>query len=118
MSVKLRWLSCLVISICTSMLWELLLTDVASAQKEELANDAQAESASDASGVADIPAVLLTKDHRALCRLKVGDQLPPIKLPRIGDAAADLTSLMGKQATIVLFRRPPRSTARTALAVL
>ena len=65
-----------------------------------------------------IPPVLLTADHRALCRVHVGNRLPPVQLPRLGGATTDLATLVGKRATIVLFWRPDRWMARTALGDL
>jgi peroxiredoxin len=51
----------------------------------------------------DIPPVLLSAGHRKLCRVQVGDHLPPIELSRLGGDVMDLASLQGKRATIVLF---------------
>jgi peroxiredoxin len=65
-----------------------------------------------------IPPVLLTVGQRTLTRLRVGDRLPPIELPRLGGATTKLASLAGKRATIVLFWTRDRWMARTALADL
>ncbi len=62
-----------------------------------------------------IPQVLLSGDHAKLCKVKVGDTLSDIRLPRLGGVTTDLTSLLGKQATVVLFWHPDRWMARTAL---
>ena len=73
---------------------------------------------SDESTPGGIPQVLLTTGHRALCRVKVGDRLPPIQLPRLGSETTDLATLAGKRATVVLFWQPDRWMARTALGDL
>jgi peroxiredoxin len=50
-----------------------------------------------------IPKVFLTSEHSAMCRVRTGDQLPPISLPQLRGAEAELAKLQGKQATVVLF---------------
>ncbi len=62
-----------------------------------------------------IPPVLLSTGHRKLCRVYVGDHLPPIELPRLGGKMTDLASLQGKRATVVLFWHPDRWMAQGAL---
>lgn len=52
---------------------------------------------------AKIPQVFLTSDHSAMCRVRTGDQLPAISLPKVGGGEAELASLGGKKATVVLF---------------
>jgi len=62
-----------------------------------------------------IPSVLLTGDHAKLCKVEVGDTLSAMSLPRLGGEVTSLASLLGKQATVVLFWHSDRWMARTAL---
>ena len=62
-----------------------------------------------------IPPVLLSASHRKLCRVDVGESFPELSLPRLGGPTTALSSLRGKQATVVLFWHPDRWMARTAL---
>lgn len=50
-----------------------------------------------------IPEVFLTAEHSAMCRVRVEDDMPMISLPKLGGGEADLASLQGKKATVVLF---------------
>jgi peroxiredoxin len=50
-----------------------------------------------------IPQVFLTSDHSAMCRARVEDKMPTVTLPKLGGGEADLASLQGKKATVVLF---------------
>jgi peroxiredoxin len=50
-----------------------------------------------------IPQVFLTAEHSAMCRVRVEDEMPAIKLPKLGGGEADLASFRGKKATVVLF---------------
>lgn len=50
-----------------------------------------------------VPPVLLSAGHAALSRIKVGDMLPTIELPKLGGGNANLESLAGSKATVVLF---------------
>jgi peroxiredoxin len=50
-----------------------------------------------------IPQVFLTSDHSAMCRVRVEDEMPAITLPKLGGGEAELASLQGKKATVVLF---------------
>jgi peroxiredoxin len=52
---------------------------------------------------AGIPQVFLTSDHSAMCRVRVEDEMPAITLPKLGGGEADLATLQGKKATVVLF---------------
>src|SRR5262245_38989452 len=73
----------------------------------------------DASGPAVMPKVVLSKNHEALCKLKVGDVLPSIELPVVGsNERKKLGDLFGKKATVVLFWKGDRRMAREALADL
>lgn len=62
-----------------------------------------------------IPPVMLSAGHAKLCTVQVGDAFPVVTLPRLGGGPTELASLRGKQATVVLFWRPDRWMARTAL---
>ncbi len=50
-----------------------------------------------------------------MCRVRVGDQLPVMKLPLAKGGEADLASLRGKQATVVLFWQDDPWMSATAL---
>jgi peroxiredoxin len=50
-----------------------------------------------------IPKVFLTSEHSAMCRVRVGDQLPAINLPQLSGGDAELAKLQGKEVTVVLF---------------
>jgi peroxiredoxin len=71
-------------------------------------------------GPAEIPPVLFTKAHEALCRIKVGDTMPEIMLPRIGNGGdkANLADLAGEKATLVVFWKADRRMAREELEEL
>ena len=47
-----------------------------------------------------MPPVLLTKQHQALCRIGVGDVMPPIELQQLGGRRTMLASLYGRAATL------------------
>lgn len=75
--------------------------------------------ASDAeSGPAEVPPVLLTEQHAALCRVKVGDAMPEIELPKVLGGNAKLSDLYGKGATVVVFWKGDRQMAVDELADL
>jgi peroxiredoxin len=65
-----------------------------------------------------IPPVLMSKQHEALCLVKVGDKLPAISLNRLGDRPTRLGELFGRTATVVAFWRADRRSSRTLLADL
>jgi peroxiredoxin len=63
-----------------------------------------------------IPPVVLSKQHEALCKVKVGDALPAIELPRLDNGRPEkLSQMFGERATVVVFWKPDR---RMALAQL
>ena len=62
-----------------------------------------------------IPKVLLSSGHAKLCKVQVGDAFAMVTLPKLGGGPAELTSLLGSKATVVLFWQPDRWMARTAL---
>jgi peroxiredoxin len=71
----------------------------------------------DANAPATIPKVVLSKSHEALCKVKVGDQLPVIQLPMVGGSdKKKLTDLLGKTATVVLFWKADRRMSKEALS--
>jgi len=61
--------------------------------------------------------VLLTKQEQALCRVNVGDNVPPIALPQLGGSReAKLSDLLGKKATVVIFWKTDRRMTQQQLA--
>lgn len=66
----------------------------------------------------NVPAVMMSVAECADCKVNVGDQLPAIKLPKLEGGDADLASLAGKQATVVLFWGADRWMSQTALTDL
>jgi peroxiredoxin len=77
-----------------------------------------AEAAEHSAEPATVPPVLLTKQHEALCRVKVGDKLPEIELPKVLGGNAKLSALYGKAATVVVFWKGDRQMALDELADL
>lgn len=68
---------------------------------------------------AKIPPVLLSKQDQALCRVRVGDQMPPLVLPQLGGRGeAKLADLYGKKATVVVFWKGDRRMSAQELADL
>jgi peroxiredoxin len=66
-----------------------------------------------------IPPVVLSKQHDALCKVKVGDALPAIELPRVDNGRpAKLADLFGERATVVVFWTTDRRMALAQLADL
>jgi peroxiredoxin len=84
--------------------------------RKEVAKAAE-ESAAPAEGPA-IPHVFLTSEHSAMCRVRVGDQLPAISLPQLKGGEVQLATLQGKMATVVLFWSDDPWMSATALADL
>lgn len=76
------------------------------------------EEASDASAPATVPAVELSKQHAELARVKVGDSLPEIELPKVLGGTAKLSALYGKKATVVVFWKGDRQMALDLLGDL
>jgi peroxiredoxin len=67
-------------------------------------------------GPAEMPPVVFSKGHEALCRVKVGDTMPEITLPRItGGGSTTLAELAGEKATVVVFWSANRRMAREQL---
>jgi len=67
---------------------------------------------------ANVPTVLLTRQHEALCRVKVGDPLPDAELPNLAGGKARLSDLRGKAATVVVFWKSDRRMTWDQLADL
>jgi peroxiredoxin len=67
-------------------------------------------------GPSEVPPVLLTAEHEALCRVKVGDALPAIELPKVGGGTAKLADLYGEAATVIVFWKSDRRMALDELA--
>jgi hypothetical protein len=63
----------------------------------------------------NVPAVMLTAGHAALCRLGVGDAFPTFELPALDGGAADRNSLAGAKATVILIWTVDRWMSETAL---
>ncbi len=75
------------------------------------------DSAQGKQAAAKIPSVALSKGHAALCKVKVGDTMPDITLPQLGeDSPVKLSSLYGERATVVVFWNSSRRMAREQLA--
>jgi len=72
--------------------------------------------AQEADSPPEIPPVVLSKQHEALCKVQVGDALPAIVLPRLDNGRPErLSRMLGQRATVVVFWTPDR---RMALAQL
>lgn len=65
-----------------------------------------------------VPPVLLSKREQELCRVQVGGTMPEIRLEQLAGGQADLASLRGKGATVVMFWSSDRRAARQELADL
>jgi hypothetical protein len=64
---------------------------------------------------AKIPPVLLSTEHEALCKIKVGDTMPAIRLDQLGSGQAELSRLSGRAATVVAFWNGGGSMSRMLL---
>jgi peroxiredoxin len=66
---------------------------------------------------AAMPHVLLSKKDEAACKVKVGDAMPAIELPKLGEASkTKLAELFGKNATVVVFWKGDRRMSQQQLA--
>jgi peroxiredoxin len=66
---------------------------------------------------AAMPHVLLSKKDEAACKVKVGDPMPAIELPKLGQAnKTKLAELFGKNATVVVFWKGDRRMSQQQLA--
>jgi peroxiredoxin len=89
------------------------------AKTAEKANFLEEVPAGDEAAVpATVPPVELSKEHAALCRVKVGDALPEVELPQTSGGNAKLSSLYGKSATVIVFWKGDRQMALDELADL
>jgi peroxiredoxin len=69
------------------------------------------------SGPAKMPKVQFTKREQLLCKVYVSDVMPAIELPKVdGGGNAKLASLLGKQATVVVFWKGDRRMTNELLA--
>lgn len=50
-----------------------------------------------------MPGVVLSDQHAALCKVKVGDQFPALELPNLAGAKKALNELFGSKLTLVVF---------------
>jgi peroxiredoxin len=51
-----------------------------------------------------VPSVVLSMQEDAFCKLKVGQKMPAMELPKLdGGSNTKLSSLLGKKATVVVF---------------
>jgi hypothetical protein len=64
---------------------------------------------------ANVPPVLLTADHAALCKVQVGDVFPGFELPQIGSGPTKISTFAGAKATVILFWTPTHWMSRAAL---
>jgi peroxiredoxin len=64
-----------------------------------------------------MPRVLMSKADEAACKVKVGDAMPMIELPKLGGTdRAKLSDLLGKTATVVVFWKGDRRMSQQQLA--
>jgi peroxiredoxin len=58
---------------------------------------------SEAATALKVPNVILSMQEDGFCKLKVGQKMPAIELPKLDGGNAKLSSLLGKKATVVVF---------------
>jgi peroxiredoxin len=64
-----------------------------------------------------MPHVLLSKGDEAACKVKVGDTMPTIELPKLGGTSkTKLADLYGKNGTVVVFWKGDRRMSQQQLA--
>src|SRR6478735_5158567 len=64
-----------------------------------------------------MPHVLMSKADEAACKVKVGDAMPDIELPKLGETdKTRLADLLGKKATVVVFWKSDRRMSQQQLA--
>jgi cytochrome c biogenesis protein CcmG/thiol:disulfide interchange protein DsbE len=80
-------------------------------EAKEPADDAASEPAT-------VPPVQLSSEHAELVRVKIGEPLPDVELPKTDGGNAKLSSLYGKAATVVVFWKGDRQMALDELADL
>jgi peroxiredoxin len=69
------------------------------------------------SGRPKLPPVFLSKSEQPLCKVKVGDAMPPVKLPKLDKGEeVDLATMYGRTATLVVFWKSDRRMAQQQLA--
>jgi peroxiredoxin len=72
----------------------------------------------DAGPPATMPAVVMSKQHEALNRVKVGDTVPAIELEQLGGGRTSLAAFAGDKGTVVVFWKSDRRMALQQLADL
>jgi peroxiredoxin len=65
---------------------------------------------------ADVPKVLLTAEHAALCKVQIGDVFPGFELPQVGSGPTKISTFAGAKATVILFWTPTHWMSRAALS--
>jgi peroxiredoxin len=65
-----------------------------------------------------MPEVVLTEQHAALCKVRVGDQFPNLELPNLEGEKHSLTELFGPKLTLVVFWNARQSTGLEELSDL
>ena len=66
-----------------------------------------------------MPKVIMSKGDETACKVRVGDAMPTIELPKLGgDSKTKLAELFGKKATVVVFWKGDRRMAQQQLADL
>jgi peroxiredoxin len=65
-----------------------------------------------------MPSVVLSDQHAALCKVKVGDPFPALELPDISGARKTLNELYGSKLTLVVFWNGKQPTAIEELSDL
>lgn len=65
-----------------------------------------------------MPGVVLSDQHAALCKVKVGDQFPAIELPNLAGEKKTLNELYGSKLTLVVFWSGKQPTGLEQLADL
>ena len=65
-----------------------------------------------------MPPVVLTEQHAALCKVRVGDQFPNLELPTLEGEKRSLTELFGPKLTLVVFWNARQSTGLEELSDL
>ncbi len=71
-----------------------------------------------ASAAEGLPKVALSEQHRAMCKVGVGDQLPELVLKTPNGDDQELAALLGKKASVVVFYKSDGWMTRTLLADL
>jgi peroxiredoxin len=66
-----------------------------------------------------MPHVVMSKADQAACKVKVGDAMPAIELPKLGGTSkTKLSDLLGKKATVIVFWKGDRRMSQQQLTDL